>query len=157
MINAKSDRHDVTAPRRSEESKSYEPFEPTTDSIANGADRQGVGSIEGLLSHGEKNATSIQDLLIMTGISTRRELQLQIQAERLTGALILSSTKAQGGYFLPSCDPEQAQNELLTFQRSLMSRARSTFRVLNPVNRQLRILRGQTSFADNASRGGGDA
>ena len=143
----KSDRANALTSARSKDTKhSEQHFEPTDNSTANSVSRQEYGRVERLLHHGEQNAISAQDLLLATGIHSKRELQKQIESERLCGKLILSSTKGQGGYFLPSLDSNQAQRELLAFKKTLWSRAMSTLKVLSPVNRQLRVIRGQISF-----------
>ena len=77
-------------------------------------------SITRLLLHGSENATSTEELVRLTGLSSARLVQKQIEAERKSGAVILSSTF--GGYYLPD-DGSKGQNEIRDFVRQMDSRS----------------------------------
>jgi len=92
---------------------------------------------------GEENKASAEQVKCQLGLSTIRAVQAQVSSERLKDALILSTGRAGGGYFLPSLNPEQAQREMLEHKRCLRARALNTLAVLRPVNKALRVVRGQ--------------
>lgn len=94
-------------------------------------------TIESLLLHGEENAISTADLVSMSGATSVRKLQQQIERERARGALILSAS--DGGYFLPD-DGEKGYRELTAFVRTLRSRAVNTLRTLKAANKALQQM-----------------
>lgn len=64
--------------------------------------------IADFLSHGQQNAVplkQLKELLHQDG----RTVRLMIRAERLSGTPILESSKATGGYYLPSTPDERAR------------------------------------------------
>lgn len=63
-------------------------------------------AIADLLLHGAENATPRLDLIAMTGLSDR-DLRRQIEAERRSGAPILSD--CVGGYYLPAGEAERSR------------------------------------------------
>lgn len=91
--------------------------------------RRPQGPIEALLSPGEENAILTKDLIELSGLGTARELRSQIERERLAGALILSTVRNGGGYYLPS-EGERGQDELRAFIRTVRSRALNSLRIL---------------------------
>lgn len=64
--------------------------------------------IHELLLHGGTNAIPAADIARMVGMSERRVRKI-VETERLAGAVILTG---DGGYFLPSEDPNLAQMEI---------------------------------------------
>ncbi len=89
-----------------------------------------------LLWQGKENAISTQDLLTISGLRSARTMQSVIERERANGALILSTSKNGGGYYLPS-DGEKGRMELLEFESTLKSRALNTLKTLGNVRRAL--------------------
>lgn len=102
----------------------------------------GQGRVSCLLFHGSANAIPTADLVKLGGFRSVREMQKQIERERVHGALILSRGGAGGGYFLPS-EGEQGQREISSFVRTLDSRARNTFRTIKAARAALQVLPGQ--------------
>lgn len=105
------------------------------------------GLIESLLLQGEENAISSSDLVNLTGVKSVRELQLIIAQEREAGALILSSCRGGGGYFLPS-DGEVGKREIAAFVATLRARALNTLRALKTAREALESLEGQVALDD---------
>ena len=64
---------------------------------------------------------------MLAGCSSIRQLQHEIESERLAGALILSSAE---GYFLPDCDPDKGRAEVRAYVTTLRRRALSILRNL---------------------------
>lgn len=98
--------------------------------------------ISSYLKHGRENATSATILCSMAN-TTPRGLRRCIAIERAAGAEILYTPGGQGGYFLPSLDPEQAQQERLAFYNVMKARTICTFKALRPVARALGVPSGQ--------------
>lgn len=98
--------------------------------------------ISSYLKHGRENATSATILCSMAN-TTPRGLRRCIAIERAAGAEILYTPGGQGGYFLPSLDPEQAQQERLAFYNVMKARTICTFKALRPVARALGVPAGQ--------------
>lgn len=103
--------------------------------------------LESLLLQGEENAISSSDLVSMTGVKSIRELQLIIAQEREAGALILSTCRGGGGYFLPS-DGEVGKREIAAFVATLRARALNTLRALKTAREALESLEGQVTLDD---------
>lgn len=104
-------------------------------------------TIESLLLHGEENAISTAELVELSGVSSARTLQQQIERERARGALILSAS--DGGYFLPDSG-EKGRRELAAFVKTLRSRAVHTLRTLKAANKALQQMDGaQMTITDN--------
>ena len=103
--------------------------------------------IESLLRSGAENVTPTAELLTLSGIESVRKLQMQIATEREAGALILSSTN--GGYFLPSRDPERRQQEIQSYIHTLRNRALSTLKILRSANRAVKVSGKQFSMFDD--------
>lgn len=85
--------------------------------------------ISSLLLHGEENAIPTAHLVQLAGVKSARELQNKIASERGKGALILSSCRNGGGYFLPA-EGEAGREEIKAFIRTLKARALNTIRAL---------------------------
>lgn len=105
------------------------------------------GFVESLLFQGEKNALPSSELVRLTGVKSVRELQNEIAHEREAGALILSTCRGGGGYFLPS-PGEAGQREIGAFVSTLRARAINTLRVLKAAREALDGLDGQVSLDD---------
>ena len=127
MTNKKDSRSSAATPERENETRA--PGQAThisrDNNITNRNQKQ--YKIAPLLPRGKENAISSADLLSMSGLHTTRQLQTQIAAERIMGALILSSTT--GGYFSPDYG-EKGKNELTEYIRSLQARALNTLKIL---------------------------
>lgn len=126
----------MAACRASSSEKDYSTFEG-----------QNQGRIASLLPQGEGNAITTRELLRITGFSCARALQIQIEAERHNGALILSSSRNGGGYYLPSDGPE-GEREITDFVQTLQARALNTLRTLRSAKQALRRLDGQTKIEE---------
>lgn len=103
--------------------------------------------ISTFLPHGAENAIPARDLAAVTGLSLRA-LRAAIVKGRAAREQILYRPGREGGYFLPSADPEQAQRERLAFFRVQNARAICTFKTLRPVARALGIPAGQIGMED---------
>ena len=100
------------------------------------------------LKHGRENATRA-DVLAAKLETTPRGLRRQIMLAREQGELILYAPGGRGGYFLPSNDPEAAQQELIAFYNVQAARCKHGLKAIAPVARKLGIPLGQMGF-DNA-------
>lgn len=100
------------------------------------------------LGRGKGAALTMNDLKLLTGYS-RRDIQKQIALERESGELILSTTQAPGGYYLP-CN----SSEVREYVESMSRRAKSTFRAAAAARKALREMeereRGQLTLTENA-------
>lgn len=105
------------------------------------------GFVESLLLQGEENALPSGELVQLTGFKSVRELQNEIAREREAGALILSTCRGGGGYFLPA-PGEAGQREIGAFVATLRARALNTLRVLKAAREALEGLDGQVSLDD---------
>ena len=105
------------------------------------------GLVESLLLHGEENALPSSQLVRLTGFRSVRELQNEIASEREAGALILSTCRGGGGYFLPS-DGEVGKREIAAFVATLRARALNTLRALKTAREALESLEGQVALDD---------
>lgn len=74
------------------------------------------------LLHGESNAISARELARLMGYRDTRPLRLAVERERRAGALILICER---GYFLPSFDEPQREQEVRRYVRLMDSRVRS--------------------------------
>lgn len=93
--------------------------------------------IEKFLLEGKKNAIAAQKLADLAGCKSVRELQEVIAAERAAGAVILSTCKNGGGYFLP-----QNAEEVKEFVVTLESRGKNTLLALKSAREYLKWLEG---------------
>lgn len=103
------------------------------------------GFVEKLLPIGAENAIPTAQLVKLTGFRTARELQKQIEAERLNGALILSKARHGGGYFLPG-EGQAGQFEIADYVSTLTARAVGIFKTLSAAKKALEKLDGQTAI-----------
>lgn len=101
------------------------------------------GRVAAALSQGEDKAVSSADLVQLLGFRSVRELQKQIEAERRSGALILSSSA--GGYFLPA-----NRAEIVKYAETLRRRAISTLQTLKTARAALKVLPDQEEINDRA-------
>ena len=105
------------------------------------------GFVESLLLQGEENALPSSELVRLTRFKSVRELQNEIAREREAGALILSTCRNGGGYFLPS-PGDAGKHEIAAFVATLRGRALNTLRVLKAAREALESLDGQVSIDD---------
>lgn len=107
-----------------------------------------AGFVEALLPQGEAHAIPTQQLVTLCGYRSARELQKEIERERMAGALILSKG-GSGGYFLPD-DGEAGRREIAAFVRTVNARAVNSLRTLKAARRALgetlREAEGQTAL-----------
>lgn len=94
-------------------------------------------SVSKYLRHGEQNAVSMDDLSRLLGLSPRA-CRKAVEAERLTGKLILSSER---GYFLPGVG-ETGRAEIVRFQRRTAARVRTGQAILRSSRRVLKKWEG---------------
>ena len=90
-------------------------------------------SVSKYLRHGEQNAVSMAELARLLNISPRA-CRRAVEAERLTGKLILSSER---GYFLPG-EGETGCAEIVRFQRRTAARIRASQAILCSSRRALK-------------------
>lgn len=118
---------------------------PCDDCTTTNLRKQGL--IASMLPRGEENAIPSAKLVQLAGVRSARELQNQIAQEREAGALILSTCRGGGGYFLPS-DGEVGKREIAAFVATLRARALNTLRALKAAREALEGLDGQVSLDD---------
>ena len=109
--------------------------------------RHEQGLVSSFLLQGEANALPSNELVRMTGFRSVRDLQAEIAREREAGALILSTCRNGGGYFLPA-DDEEGQREISAFVATLQSRAVHTLKALKTAHEALQNIDGQVSLSD---------
>lgn len=85
-----------------------------------------------VLPAGKENAVSAEMLCSLLGFDTVRELQKEIARERAAGAVILSTCKEDGGYFLPG-----NVREVKEFIKTLENRGRNTLMALESARKLL--------------------
>ena len=88
--------------------------------------------VSDFLRRGESNAISMGDLSRLLGLSPRA-CRKAVEAERLTGTLILSSER---GYFLPG-EGAAGRDEITRFQRRTAARLRTGKALLRSSRRAL--------------------
>ncbi len=99
------------------------------------------GRVEAMLPRGERNAVRASQLVATLGFRSVRELQREVEFERLHGALILSTSRSPGGYFLPS-EGAAGRREIADFIRTVHARAVNSQRILKAARRALRDCAG---------------
>ena len=104
-----------------------------------------------LLKYGEENSITTEELLLLTGFHSARELRAQVRRERENGQLILSTVRGNGGYFLPAAG-EQGFREIEAFISTVRSRAVHSLAILSAARRALRNLEGQFAFLPTQNR-----
>ena len=100
------------------------------------------GRIEAMLPRGERNAVCSKDLMSVLGLANTRQLREAINFERMHGALILSTVRNRGGYFLPS-PGEAGRREIAAFIRTVNARAVNSQRIRRTARQALTVLDGQ--------------
>ena len=88
-----------------------------------------------ILRTGKENATPSEYLRQILKFKSVRELQKQIQAERLQGKVILSRSDAPGGYYLPA-----SRSETREFIITLENRAGATLDAIQGAKEYLKQL-----------------
>ena len=106
--------------------------------------RQGI---ESLLLEGEENAIPSNQLVKMGQFKSVRELQALIAREREAGALILSTCRGGGGYFLPSAG-EAGKREIAAFVATLRELELNTLRAIKTAREALESVEGQVTLDD---------
>lgn len=108
MKGEKGDRPSVGAPGRPNGSGTCKvPSDPIVQFTTPAPAEQSV-KIADFLSKGEAHAIPLRHLRELLHLPARTA-RLMIRAERLAGTPILESSKATGGYYLPSNDHERAR------------------------------------------------
>ena len=87
------------------------------------------------LKRGKENAIPSRALAKMVGCKSVRDLRDLVAKERQQGAVILSTSRNGGGYYLPA-NAEEVQE----FIRTLDARARHTFLALRSARKYLKEL-----------------
>ena len=95
-----------------------------------------MGVYEHLLP-GKKNALTPEYLTVKCHFSSVRMLQKQIEMERRSGKVILSSATRPGGYYLPAAGDTM---EIRKFIRTLENRGENTLRALQSARDLLKEL-----------------
>ncbi len=95
--------------------------------------------IEKFLLQGKQNATASQTLADLVGCKSVRELQEVIAQERAAGAVILSTCRHGGGYFLPI---PGNRREVVEYIQTLRNRAKNTLVAIESAEAYLRQLDG---------------
>lgn len=105
-------------------------------------------NISDFLGHGAENAIPAVTLAAIANV-TPRELRRQIMVERDSGSLILYTPGgSKAGYYLPSLDPEQAEQEVAAFYRVQRARCLHGLRAIGAAGRFLKIPAGQLGLDD---------
>lgn len=94
-------------------------------------------NVSDYLLPGEEMAIPARELCRLAGYENSRSLRAAIDRERMDGALILAT---DGGYFLPSAEPDVARSELRAFLRRQDARLVSNRRSVKAVRKALREL-----------------
>ena len=89
-----------------------------------------------LLPTGKENAISKEELMRVTGYKESRNLHEQIERERLSGAIILSSTK--GGYF-----KSESPDDIKGWAMPVLSRGKKTMQIAKLALQGLNVPEGQ--------------
>lgn len=98
-------------------------------------------SISMLLLEGAENAIPSKELARMAGLCSVRQLQEEIAQERDAGAVILSTCRNGGGYYLPTSG-DAGRHEIEEYVRTLKSRALNTLRAIRSARAALSDLDG---------------
>ena len=102
---------------------------------------QDDGMIYSLLLEGAENAIPSKELARMAGLRSVRQLQDEIAQERDAGAVILSTCRNGGGYYLPA-EGDTGRREIEEYVRTLKSRALNTLRAIRSARAALSDLDG---------------
>lgn len=106
-----------------------------------------------LLGRGIESARTATELMQDLELHDRRQLRLLIERERAEGALILSSVRGRGGYYLPAEDPVKAREEITGFIHTVHARAVNSQRALRAARRALRECAGQLEIKRQGGEG----
>lgn len=105
-----------------------------------------------LLGQGADNVTSNATLQTLTGLS-HREIVAAVSHERKQGIPILSTTKGNGGYYMPNEEPEEALKELRACICTIERRAKNSFIGLQALKKEAErldiLLSGQMEIETN--------
>ena len=104
-------------------------------------------NIADFLGYGAENAIPAATLAAMLQVSPRK-LRSSILRERDACELILYRPGGRGGYFLPSRDPEQAEQEVAAFYRVQRARCLHGLKAIAAAGRFLKIPAGQLGLDD---------
>jgi len=80
-----------------------------------------------------------KQLAKLAGAAGARDLRLMVERERKNGALILSSVRGRGGYYLPACG-DKGKAELRAFDRRITACIKSLVIMLHPVRKALKEM-----------------
>lgn len=144
MTNKRKARSTVGAVEQARQEKHWTSGNSFHDFITNTDRKQGF-PVASRLKQGEKNAISSKKLVILSGFRSVRDLQSEIAREREKGALILSTCRHGGGYFLPGAGKE-GYKEVCAFVSTLSARALNTLRAIKSARTALNIIDGQICF-----------
>jgi hypothetical protein len=106
--------------------------------------QKGQDLISDFLNYGKANAITSQRLADLAGCKSVRDLQELIAAERSQGAVILSTCRNGGGYYLP-----ENATEVTEFVKTLTSRARNTLIALDSARAYLRDQEGEVQDGES--------
>lgn len=148
MMKKENARPGAATPEQAKQNKEMEITSSICDSITKKPRTQ--GRIEALLHHGEENALRTSFLCAVTGLS-QREVVKEVSRERANGALILSSCRGEGGYFLPS-PGERGQRETEACLRTMRARAVKTLQAVYALQKSSQKLTGQLAIDDLKGR-----
>lgn len=101
-----------------------------------------------VLPTGQASAVTSQALCDLLGFESPRELQKEIARERAAGAVILSSCRDGGGYFLP-----ETNQEVKAFIKTLENRGKNTFMALKSARNYLKKQEGSKEHDDITGTG----
>lgn len=105
-------------------------------------------NVSDFLGHGAEHAIPAATLAAVANV-TPRELRRRIMVERDSGTLILYQPGgSKAGYYLPSLDPEQAEQEVAAFYRVQRARCLHGLRAIGAAGRFLKIPAGQLGLDD---------
>ena len=102
--------------------------------------------IAGLLPFGKENAVTTQELMMLTGCGSARELQQRIAYERERGVVICSGSSK--GYWRP-----KDRQEIEQFIKTMKARALNTLKVIRSARQALKVPEGQQSIEGSERNG----
>ena len=80
----------------------------------------------------------------LDGAAGARDRRLMVERERKNGALILSSVRGSGGYYLPAGE-EKGKAELRAFDRRISACIKSLAIMVHPVKRAMKEMEGRNN------------
>ena len=147
MTEKQNTRSTVGAAERAKQEKHWTNGDSYTDFIIETGEKQAF-PVALRLNRGEKNAIPSRKLVILSGFRSVRDLQAEIAREREAGALILSTCRHGGGYFLPD-EGEEGKREIRKFVATLAARAVNTLRAMKHAEKALKTIDGQMMILDS--------